>query len=114
MFKATHKGRATTLSKALFTAGLLGGAALSTLSAGSAQAAGGWAANPVGPTQRAIHAHLVPRLELMIVQLISQHPQQSRFLVLAQVSPAIPAAFYILVTKSSPSWIGVSLTEHRQ
>jgi hypothetical protein len=52
MFKATHKGRATTLSKALFTAGLLGGAALSTLSAGSAQAAGGWAANPVGPTQR--------------------------------------------------------------
>ena len=39
MFKATHKGRATTFSKALFTAGLLGGAALSTLSAGSAQAA---------------------------------------------------------------------------
>jgi hypothetical protein len=39
MFKATHKGRATTLSKALFTAGLLGGAALSTLGAGSAQAA---------------------------------------------------------------------------
>jgi hypothetical protein len=52
MFKATHKGRATTLSKALFTAGLLGGAALSTLGAGSAQAAGGWAAYPVGPTQR--------------------------------------------------------------
>jgi hypothetical protein len=39
MFKATHKGRATTLSKALLTAGLLGGAALSTLGAGSAQAA---------------------------------------------------------------------------
>ncbi len=41
MFKATHKGRATTLSNALFTAGLLGGAALSTLGAGSAQAASG-------------------------------------------------------------------------
>ena len=41
MFKATHKRRATTLSKTLLTAGLLGGAALSTLSAGSAQAAGG-------------------------------------------------------------------------
>jgi hypothetical protein len=39
MFKATHKRRATTLSKNLLTAGLLGGAALSTLSAGSAQAA---------------------------------------------------------------------------
>ena len=39
MFKATHKRRATTLSKTLLTAGLLGGAALSTLSAGSAQAA---------------------------------------------------------------------------
>ena len=39
MFKATHKRRATTLSKALFTAGLLGGAALSTLGAGLAQAA---------------------------------------------------------------------------
>jgi hypothetical protein len=38
MFKATHKRRATTLSKTLLTAGLLGGAALSTLSAGSAQA----------------------------------------------------------------------------
>ena len=39
MFKATHKRRATTLSKSLLTAGLLGGAALSTLGAGSAQAA---------------------------------------------------------------------------
>jgi hypothetical protein len=39
MFKTTHKRRATTLSKTLLTAGLLGGAALSTLSAGSAQAA---------------------------------------------------------------------------
>jgi len=39
MFKATHKRRATTLSKTLLTAGLLGGAALSTLAAGSAQAA---------------------------------------------------------------------------
>jgi hypothetical protein len=39
MFKATHKGRATTLSKTLLTAGLLGAAALSTLGAGSAQAA---------------------------------------------------------------------------
>jgi hypothetical protein len=39
MLKATHKGRATTLSKTLLTAGLLGGAALSTLGAGSAQAA---------------------------------------------------------------------------
>jgi hypothetical protein len=39
MFKATHKRRATTLSKTFLTAGLLGGAALSTLSAGSAQAA---------------------------------------------------------------------------
>ena len=38
--------RATTLSKALFTAGLLGGAALSTLGAGSAQAA--WTPDPVG------------------------------------------------------------------
>ena len=41
MFKATHKRRATTLSKTLLTAGLLGGAALSTLGAGSAQAADG-------------------------------------------------------------------------
>jgi hypothetical protein len=41
MFKATHKRRATTLSKTLLTAGLLGGAALSTLGAGSAQAATG-------------------------------------------------------------------------
>jgi hypothetical protein len=41
MFKATHKRRATTLSKTLLTAGLLGGAALSTLSASSAQAADG-------------------------------------------------------------------------
>jgi len=40
MFKATHKRRATTLSKTLLTAGLLGGAALSALGAGSAQA--GW------------------------------------------------------------------------
>jgi len=39
MLKATLKGRATTLSKTLLTAGLLGGAALSTLGAGSAQAA---------------------------------------------------------------------------
>jgi len=39
MFKATHKRRATTLSMTFLTAGLLGGAALSTLSAGSAQAA---------------------------------------------------------------------------
>ena len=39
MLKATHKGRASTLSKTLLTAGLLGGAALSTLGAGSAQAA---------------------------------------------------------------------------
>jgi hypothetical protein len=47
MFKATHKRRATTLSKTLLTAGLLGGAALSTLSAGSAQAA--WDLhNPLG------------------------------------------------------------------
>jgi len=34
--------RATTLSKTFLTAGLLGGAALSTIGAGSAQAAGGW------------------------------------------------------------------------
>jgi hypothetical protein len=40
MFKATHKRRATTLSKTFLTAGLLGGAALSTLGAGSAQADG--------------------------------------------------------------------------
>jgi len=40
MLKATLKGRASTLSKTLLTAGLLGGAALSTLSAGSAQADG--------------------------------------------------------------------------
>lgn len=39
MFKATHKRRATTLSKTFLTAGLLGGAALTTLGAGSAQAA---------------------------------------------------------------------------
>jgi hypothetical protein len=44
MFKATHKRRATTLSKTLLTAGLLGGAALSTLGAGSAQAA--WVGHP--------------------------------------------------------------------
>ena len=46
MLKATHKGRATTLSKTLLTAGLLGGAALSTLGAGSAQA-DGW--SPAAP-----------------------------------------------------------------
>jgi hypothetical protein len=46
MFKATHKRRATTLSKTLLTAGLLGGAALSTLGAGSAQA-DGW--SPAAP-----------------------------------------------------------------
>ena len=47
MFKATLKRRATTLSKALLTAGLLGGAALSTLGAGSAHAA--WDLhNPLG------------------------------------------------------------------
>jgi len=47
MFKATHKRRATTLSKTFLTVGLLGGAALSTLSAGSAQAA--WDLhNPLG------------------------------------------------------------------
>jgi hypothetical protein len=40
MLKANHKRRATTLSKAIFTAGLLGGTALSTLAAGSAQAVG--------------------------------------------------------------------------
>jgi len=39
MLKTNHKGRASTLSKTLLTAGLLGGAALSTLGAGSAQAA---------------------------------------------------------------------------
>jgi hypothetical protein len=44
MLKATHKRRATTLSKTLLTAGLLGGAALSTLGAGSAQAA--WTPDP--------------------------------------------------------------------
>jgi len=44
MLKATHKGRASTLSKTLLTAGLLGGAALSTLGAGSAQAA--WSPDP--------------------------------------------------------------------
>jgi hypothetical protein len=46
MFNATHKGRVTTLSKAILTAGLLGGAALSTLGAGSAQAA--WGPHPGG------------------------------------------------------------------
>jgi len=51
MGKTTHKRRATTLSKALLTTGLLGGAALSTLGAGSAQALAGWGASPVGPTQ---------------------------------------------------------------
>jgi hypothetical protein len=39
MFKTTIKGSTTMLPKALLTAGLLGGAALSTLGAGSAQAA---------------------------------------------------------------------------
>jgi hypothetical protein len=48
MFKATHKRRATTLSKTLLTAGLLGGATLSTLSAGSAQAA--WTPDPSVPS----------------------------------------------------------------
>ena len=38
MLKDTHKGRATTLSKTLLTAGLLGAAALTTLGAGSAKA----------------------------------------------------------------------------
>ena len=41
MINNNRKGRATTLSKTLLTAGLLGGAALSTLGAGSAQAADG-------------------------------------------------------------------------
>jgi hypothetical protein len=41
MFKVTHKRRATTLSKTLITAGLLGAAALTTLGTGSAQAATG-------------------------------------------------------------------------
>jgi len=56
ILKTTHKRRATTLSKALLTAGLLGGAALSTLGAGSAQAATGcgagitWAAWVGGQT----------------------------------------------------------------
>ena len=39
MFKTNHKRRGTTLSKTLLTAGLLGGAALSILGAGSAKAA---------------------------------------------------------------------------
>jgi hypothetical protein len=47
MLKAALKRRASTLSKTLLTAGLLGGAALSTLGAGSAQAA--WDLhNPLG------------------------------------------------------------------
>jgi hypothetical protein len=50
MFKTTHKRRATTLSKTLLTAGLLGGAALSTLSAGSAQADGWSSAAPAPGT----------------------------------------------------------------
>lgn len=41
MLNNNRKGRATTLSKTLLSAGLLGGAIFSTLSAGSAQAA--WA-----------------------------------------------------------------------
>jgi len=49
MFKTTHKRRATTLSKTLLTAGLLGGAALSTLGAGSAQAIQWFTFNPVTP-----------------------------------------------------------------
>jgi hypothetical protein len=51
MLKATHKRRATTLSKTLLTAGLLGGAALSTLGAGSAQAATGWNTHPPAGVQ---------------------------------------------------------------
>jgi hypothetical protein len=43
MFKINRNGLATTLSKTLLTAGLLGAAALSTLGAGSAQAATGCA-----------------------------------------------------------------------
>lgn len=56
MLNNNRKGRASTLSKALLTAGLLGGAALSTLGAGSAQAATGcgvgigWAAWVGGQT----------------------------------------------------------------
>jgi len=49
MLKINRKGRATTLSKALLTAGLLGGAALSALGAGSAQAA--WLAHPPAGVQ---------------------------------------------------------------
>ncbi len=45
MLNNKRKGRASTLSKALLTAGLLGGAALSTLGAGSAQAVPNWAAH---------------------------------------------------------------------
>ena len=48
MLKTTLKRRATTLSKTLLTAGLLGGAALSTLGAGSAKAA--WAPSVDGIT----------------------------------------------------------------
>jgi len=60
MFKATHKRRATTLSKTLLTAGLLGGAALSTLGAGSAQAA--WTTNPLHPhpNQGCVFGGIVP------------------------------------------------------
>jgi hypothetical protein len=60
MFKATHKRRATTLSKTLLTAGLLGGAALSTLGAGSAQAA--WIGNPgnPGPNYSCVFGGIVP------------------------------------------------------
>jgi hypothetical protein len=46
MLNNNRKWRATTLSKSLLTAGLLGGAALSTLGAGSAQAATGWNSHP--------------------------------------------------------------------
>jgi hypothetical protein len=48
MFKTNHKRRGTTLSQTLLTAGLLGGAALSTLGAGSAQAA--WSPDPSVPS----------------------------------------------------------------
>jgi hypothetical protein len=46
MLKTSEKQRATTFSRALLSAGLLGGAAFSSLGAGSAQAAPGWDAHP--------------------------------------------------------------------
>ena len=49
MLKINRNGRATTRSKALLTAGLLGAAALSTLGSGSAQAA--WLAHPPAGVQ---------------------------------------------------------------